>query len=383
MLKNLLEQYQDKFAIFADAKSAIATALGRHALALLLKALNVNEGDRVGVCAFTCLSVIEAVKVVGALPVYLDVDEHLCINPTEISKQSKNSLKAVILQHTFGNPGKLDNLIDACNQINSPIIEDCAHALGCSWRDKALGQFGVAAIYSFQWGKPYSTGQGGMLTINSKSLLARVDEEIARWAVSMSVTDDMTLEFQRRIYSTINKMGLESHLKYLYFKLRDKGIVKGSFSLSGEFKLYQGYAKLAGERMSAVGLKQLEQWPQLQKIRRENVALIKEAFSKAGLPLWPIPPEADITMLRYPLLSTHKTEILQVVRQKKCDIAGWYNSPVHPLGNENLAKVDYRMGDCPQSESFITRLLHIPTGLSLSREKLDSMIGILAHKYWK
>lgn len=133
--------------------------------------------------------------------------------------------------------------------------------------------------------------------------------------------------------------------------------------------------------MAAAGLKQLRQLSQLQKIRRENVALIKNAFTKAGLPLWPIPRETDITMLRYPLLSAHKKEILRVARQKKLDIAGWYNSPVHPLENENLAKVGYRMGDCPQSESFITRLLHIPTGPSLSRGKLDSMIGILAHKY--
>jgi dTDP-4-amino-4,6-dideoxygalactose transaminase len=194
----------------------------------------------------------------------------------------------------------------------------------------------------------------------------------------MSVTDDMALEFQRLIYSTINKMGLESHLKYLYFKLRDKGIVKGSFGLSGELKLSHGYIQLAGERMAAAGLKQLEQWPQLQKIRRENVALIKEAFIKAGLPLWPIPREADITMLRYPLLSAHKTEILRVARQKKLDIAGWYNSPVHPLKNENLAKVGYRMGDCPRSEFFISRLLHIPTGPSLNKENIDTMINILS-----
>ena len=356
----------------------MAFALGRQALVILLKAMGVKEGDRIGVCSFTCLSVVEAVKVCGAVPVYLDIDETLCISPDAISKHRPGSLRAVILQHTFGNPGKLDRLLAACSEILAEVIEDCAHALGCSWQDKALGQFGVAAIYSFQWGKPYSTGQGGMLTVNSKSLLARVDEEIARWAVPMSKKDDLTLEFQRRIYSFVNKAGLEIYLKYLYFKLRDKGIVKGSFSLSGEFKLYQGYIQLAGERMAAAGLKQLKRWSQLQRIRRENVALIKEAFTKAGLPLWPIQREADITMLRYPLLSAHKKEILQVARQKKLDIAGWYNSPVHPLSGSNLAKVDYQPGSCPKTELFVKKVVHIPTAITMDNLQLDKIISILS-----
>jgi len=371
-------KYEKAFGQKVCPTGARAFALGRQALVILLKAMGVKEGDRIGVCSFTCLSVVEAVKVCGAVPVYLDIDETLCISPDEILKHRPGSLRAVILQHTFGNPGKLDRLLAACSEILAEVIEDCAHALGCSWQDKALGQFGVAAIYSFQWGKPYSTGQGGMLTVNSKSLLARVDEEIARWAVSMSVKDDLTLEFQRRIYSFVNKAGLETYLKYLYFKLRDKGIVKGSFNLSGEFKLYQGYIQLAGERMSAAGLKQLKRWPQLQKIRRENVALIKEAFTKAGLPLWPIQREADITMLRYPLLSAHKKEILQVARQKKLDIAGWYNSPVHPLSGSNLAKADYQLGSCPKTELFVKRVVHIPTAITMDNLQLDKIISVLS-----
>ena len=111
MTQPLLEEYQNKFAEFVGAKHARATALGRQSLALLLKSLNIEKNDKVGVCSFTCISVIEAVKVIGATPVYLDVDRHLCINPKEILKHSKGSLKAVILQHTFGNPGKLNELI--------------------------------------------------------------------------------------------------------------------------------------------------------------------------------------------------------------------------------------------------------------------------------
>ena len=130
--------------------------------------------------------------------------------------------------------------------------------------------------------------------------------------------------------------------------------------------------------MAAAGLKQLKQWSQLQKIRRENVALVKKAFTKAELPLWPISREADITMLRYPLLSAHKTEILQVARQKKLDIAGWYNSPVHPLSGSNLAKVDYQPGSCPKTELFVKKVVHIPTAITMDNLQLDKIISILS-----
>jgi perosamine synthetase len=372
-------EYECRFAEVVGAAGARAFTLGRHALAVSLKAIGVQAGDRVGVCGYTCLSVVEAIKVCGAIPIYLDIDETLCISPDAILRHRPNSLRVVILQHTFGNLGQLDRLLAACDTIHAEVIEDCAHAFGCSWNGKPVGQFGRGAIYSFQWGKPYTTGQGGMLTIHSNSLLARVDEEIARWAAPMPLTDDLKLGIQRRIYSFVQKTGLDPHIRYLYYALRERGTVKESFPLSSDFFLYPGYIQLAGERMAAAGLAQLKKWPQLQAIRRDKVASIQEAFVKAGLPLCPISRQADITLLRYPLLSAHKAEILRVARRMKVDIAGWYNSPVHPLDHEGLAVVDYRMGDCPQSESFITRLLHLPTGPCLTRGHLDRMIGILAH----
>jgi dTDP-4-amino-4,6-dideoxygalactose transaminase len=111
-------------------------------LFILLKALDVNPGDKVGVCAFTCLAVVEAVKVCGAIPVYLDIDEHLCIDPQEILIQDAGSLKVVILQHTFGNPGRFEQLLAACNKIGAKIIEDCAHSLDCRWNNQKLGKWG-------------------------------------------------------------------------------------------------------------------------------------------------------------------------------------------------------------------------------------------------
>ena len=372
-------EYEEAFGEQVGAIAARAFNLGRHALVILLKALGVDKGDKVGVCGFTCFSVIEAVKVCGATPVYLDVDEYLCINPEQISGRETGSLKVVILQHTFGVPGRLDALLSACEKIGARVIEDCAHSLGCSWNGKPLGTFGEGAIYSFQWGKPYTTGQGGMLTVNSPSILKLIDGEIEKWALPMSRKSDITLECQRRIYSFSSRPGCQRRLKSLHTKLREAGLIKQAFDLHTNFEFFYGYIRLAGKRMATAGLETLNRWQKLQQLRRENTELIKEKFQNKGLSLWPVPEKSQVTMLRYPLLTDRKVEIIKQAQKNGIDIGGWYNSVAHPLQGDELAKVDYVAGRCSRAEDLIEHLVHIPTGAGLTKKYLDTMMEMLVH----
>ena len=378
MIDRWRKEYEEVFRDMVGAMGTRAFGLGRHGLVILLKALEVSEGDKVGVCGFTCLSVIEAVKVCGAIPVYLDVDEHLCIEPQEIIHQDVNSLKVVILQHTFGIPGRLEQLLSACNEIGARAVEDCAHSLGCSWKSRPLGSFGEAAIYSSEWGKPYTTGQGGMFTVNSKELFDEADRQTKRLALNALPKSEFVLECQRRMYSFLSGSPLERYLRYTYGKLRDVGIIKEAFELKSKFCLYKGYVRFIGEMTAKAGLKQLKNWPKLQHLRRQNTEMIEEHFSKSGLALWPKPPEADVTMLRYPILTTYKSRILEQAHKRKLDIAGWYMSPVHPLQGDDLAKVDYHRGACPRAEEMINQLIHLPTGPGFNKHNLEEMVKIIS-----
>jgi dTDP-4-amino-4,6-dideoxygalactose transaminase len=371
------KKYEEDFCKLVDVKAARAFRLGRHALVILLKALDVKEGDRIGVCSFTCLSVIEAVKVCGATPVYLDVDEYLCIDPREILRQKTGSLKVVILQHTFGCPGRLEQLLTACSKINAKVVEDCAHSLGCSWNNKKLGKFAEGAIYSFQWGKPYSTGQGGMLTVNSNRLLDNIDCQIEKSAITASTGSELLLACQRPAYSILGKTRLACYLRHHYSKLRDLRLSSGTFLPKGNFNFYPGYIRLAGRLTAKAGTKQIANWPRLQQLRRQNTAMIEEYLIKADLPLWPKPSQADITMLRYPLLTQKKSEIVSQAAKQGLDIAGWYISPVHPLKGDDLVKVGYQQGSCPKAESTINQLIHLPTDSSLDKLRLEAIVKII------
>jgi perosamine synthetase len=365
LTKNFRQEYEEVFARFADAEGARAFALGRQALSILLKALDINPGDKIGVCAFTCLAVVEAVKVCGAIPVYLDIDEYLCIDPQEILIQDPGSLKVVILQYTFGNPGRFEQNLAACKKIGAKIIEDCAHSPDCAWNNKKLGKWGEGTI-----------NYGGMLTVNSSRLLEKVDRQIERLAAPTSEKSEFINALFRRAYHPFSDSRLDCYLGYNYSRLRGMFFRKNSF-LKGAFPPLSGYPRLAPETKAKAGLKQLENWPKLRQLRLQNTAMIEQYFSNAGLSLWPKPPEANITLMRYPLRIYKKWEKVHRAGIRGLDIAGWYSSPVHPLGERDLVKVDYHPGCCPRAEGTIGRLVHLPTGPSLNKHKLQAMMKIL------
>ncbi|MGD0572046.1 MAG: DegT/DnrJ/EryC1/StrS family aminotransferase [Sedimentisphaerales bacterium] len=365
--RNFRHEYEEAFSRFADAPAARAFGLGRHALFILLKALDVNPGDKVGVCAFTCLAVVEAIKVCQAIPVYLDIDEHLCIDPHEILIHDNGSLKVVILQHTFGNPGRFEQNLAACNKIGAKVIEDCAHSLACTWNNRKLGKWGEGAV-----------GQGGMLTVNSSGLLEKVDRQIERFAAPASEKSEFIMACLRRAYHPFSQSRLDCYLGYNYSRLRSMLRFRGKSFLKDGFPECAGYPRLAGETKAKTRLKQIESWPKLQQIRRQNTAMIEESFSKAGISLWPVEPQAKITMMRYPLRVYKKWEIVHRAGVRGLDIAGWYSSPVHPLSDSDLAKVDYLRGCCPRAEGTIERLVHLPTGQSLNKHKLEAMMKIIS-----
>lgn len=360
-------KYEEAFCRYAEAYGARAFGLGRHAIFILLKSLGVNPGDKIGVCAYTCLAVVEAVKVSGAIPVYLDIDEHLCIAPSEILIQDYGSLKAVILQYTFGNPGRFEELLAACGKIGAIIIEDCAHTLDCRWNNQKLGKWGAGAVFP-----------GGMLTVNSSELLEEVDRQIERFAAAApSEKKEFMSDCLGRIYRPFSQSRLDCFLGYAYSRFRNAfGMREISFLKNG-FPSCERYVRPAGETKAKADLAKLENWQKLKQIRIDNTAMIEKYFSEAGLTLCPRQPEANITLMRYPLRVYKKWQIVHKAGMRGLDIAGWYISPVHPLNDNDLVKVDYRRGSCPHSEGTIERLVHLPTDASLNKHKLEAMMRIL------
>jgi len=373
------KKYEENFRNYTGAIGARAFGMGRHGMVILLKALGVEEGDKVGVCGYTCLSVLESIMICDAVPVYLDVDDYLCIDPAEILKQEQFSLKVVILQHTFGTCGQLDELLMACKKIGAKVIEDCAHCLDGFWDGRRLGNFGEGAIYSSEWGKPYSTGQGGMLTLQSEEMLEIVDSLIKEWALPTSKRFGFILHLQRKLYPVSILSKFKSYFAYFFAKVFKRIGHKKSLVGDKDFDFHQGYIRLIDEKTAELGIKKLARWPNLRQLRRDNTEIIEEYLEKVGLRLWPHPKKAYLTMLRYPVLVSDKAKVLKQACKNGLDISGWYTSVVHPICGEELRKVDYISGSCPKAENMIKHVVLLPIDRQLNTNKLELMMKILCN----
>ncbi|PID73748.1 MAG: L-glutamine--2-deoxy-scyllo-inosose aminotransferase KanB [Desulfobacterales bacterium] len=134
---------------------------GTAALSTALAACGVGAGDEVILPPFTFVATMEAVIMAGAVPVFADIDETLCLNPAAAEAAVTPQTKAVIPVHMCGGMARIDEIAALCRRHDLILIEDACQALGGSFNGKALGTFGKAGCFSFDAVKTVTCGEGG------------------------------------------------------------------------------------------------------------------------------------------------------------------------------------------------------------------------------
>lgn len=141
-------------------------ASGTAALQTALVSMGVGVGDEVIIPAFTFVASAEAVLSIGALPVFAEVDQTLCLDPADVEKKITPRTKAVNIVQMCGAMGRMDELIAVCQKHNILLLEDACQATGGSYKGNPLGSFGDIATLSFDSVKTVSCGEGGALLTN-------------------------------------------------------------------------------------------------------------------------------------------------------------------------------------------------------------------------
>ncbi len=170
------EKIEDKLKKFFGTKDAICFDSGRTALYFALKALGIKENDDVLVQSYTCIVVINAIKWLGANPIFIDVTNDFNMDPIDLTKKITNKSKVLIIQHTFGKPALIDELIKIARERKLFVIEDCAHSLGGKYQNRLLGTFGDIGMLSFGSDKMLSSVRGGALISNNDELIKKIRE---------------------------------------------------------------------------------------------------------------------------------------------------------------------------------------------------------------
>lgn len=166
-----VSQFEQEMARYIGVKSGVATSSGTAALHLALSALGIGEGDEVLLPSYVCASLLHAVRYTGATARFVEIHPHsFNLDVADAEKKVSRRSRVIIVPHLFGLPADLDDL----SRLSLPIIEDCAQALGATYRGKQVGSFGLLSILSFHASKVIATGEGGMLLSSSPGIAEKV-----------------------------------------------------------------------------------------------------------------------------------------------------------------------------------------------------------------
>jgi dTDP-4-amino-4,6-dideoxygalactose transaminase len=175
----LIREFEQSFQSRFGPGTAIATAYGRMAFFHILRALDLPADSEIVIPALTFWVIPELARQAGLRPVFADVNaDTFTLDPEALERAITPRTRAVVPTHLYGLPCDMDAIMKLARKHHLAVIEDCAHALGASYRGQPVGTFGDGALFSFQTIKPLNAFGGGMALVKDAEIARRVREQV-------------------------------------------------------------------------------------------------------------------------------------------------------------------------------------------------------------
>jgi len=165
-----VRNFEKAISKFLKIKYCVATTSGTMAQYVALKALGVKKGDEVMTQAFTFVATAESTIEVGAKLNIINIDETFNIDIKELEKKISNKTRVLVTVPMLGNPCKIDEIKKITKKYNVKILEDACESLGAKYKKKYVGTVGDVGIFSLDFAKTITTGEGGLIVTNNKRL---------------------------------------------------------------------------------------------------------------------------------------------------------------------------------------------------------------------
>jgi len=337
---------------FTGASYAHMVSSGSTAVTTALAASGIGFGDEVIVTPFTYLATVECIMWQGALPVFADIDETLCLSAKGIKAALTPNTKAIVLVHMCGAAADLDAIVQICEENNLVLVEDAGQALGAFYKEKSVGLFGKAGAFSFDFFKITTAGEGGLCITN--------DERVYNHMQQLSDHGHDHIGDNR---------GMEQH-----------PIMGINFRMS--------------ELHGAVGLAQMRKIKTLREAKRKNKAYLKDRLKEIPALTFRHMPDEDGdsgTFLNFFLSSTELAQ--QTMDQFAQDgVAGcnyWYTNMYHfinqwehikelkmpfKMGIHHLgAPQDYNNLELPKAQEVIGKLISLGIKANWTEQDLQEL----------
>jgi 8-amino-3,8-dideoxy-alpha-D-manno-octulosonate transaminase len=231
--KALESELQNTF----QSKHVQLVSSGTAAVSVALASAGVGAGDEVIMPAFTFVASFEAIMMLGATPILVDIDDTLGLDPEAVKQAITPKTKAVMVVQMCGSMANMDKLQEVCKANNLLLVEDACQAIGGTYKGKPLGSIGDLGCFSFDFVKTITCGEGGAVITNNKEYYLNSDH------------------FSDHGHDHVgNDRGAESHP-------------------------FLGYNFRISELHAAVGLAQVKRLPEFLEIQKKNFGILRDALS--------------------------------------------------------------------------------------------------------
>lgn len=350
----------------------------RGALSACLNFADIKQGDEVILSSFTCLAVPTAVINIGAKPVYVDINSNSLNNDIdEIVKLINPRVKAIVLQHTLGNSADIQSLVELLKTTNILIIEDCALSIGTKFKNKLLGSFGHASIFSMELSKTISTGWGGVLVINKNNFFNNIDQKYKNYHEDnfYQILKDVI----QTIFSAINNMPnfhfIGKYISYIFFKLNlfrystTVNEINGFPNVSFISKLSFPFLFLANH-----------QWGRLDSISNkcyENYSIISDTLQFNGYSVLNIANEEKHKPIssRIAFLVKDRDLVMNFFLKRGIELGNWFDGPLTPLPNNK--NFNYVSNNYYNSNVIAKHIINIPCHFRLNSNDINLICAVI------
>ena len=347
---SFVERLELQVAEFVGARFGVAAVNGTAALHTALLVAGVQPGDEVLISALTFIAPANAIRYVGAWPVFIDAEpDYWQMDPGRVldflenrcewrrgnlhNKATGRRVKAIMPVHILGHPVHMDRILEAARKFNLVIVEDATESLGAKYRESMVGKLGDIACFSFNGNKIITTGGGGMIVTDNED-----------WA---------------RKAKYLTTQAKDDPLEYIHNEI--------------------GYNYRLTNVLAAIGCAQMEQLPSYIAAKRRIATVYSKALEAVpGITTMPEASWAYSTFWLYTILVDRSAfgidsrALLRSLEQGKIQTRPLWQ-PIH----RSRAFVDCGVFECPVAERLNREALSLPCSVGITEEDLRTVLDVL------
>ena len=353
------KKFEKRLCEYLNVKHAIGVANGTDALVITLKALGIKEGDEVITTPFTFFATAEAISVVGAKAVFVDVKlNDFNIDPEKIEAAITERTKAIMPVHIFGTPADMDEINEIAKKHNLYVIEDACQAIGAEYKGIKVGGIGDIACFSFFPTKNLGTyGDGGLITTNSDELAT----------ICRAIKAHGSGENGEKAFNLLNDIHEEVQ--------EDKNADDTVYNPKKYYNYLIGHNSRLDELHAGIlniKLDYLDEWNNKRII---NAEYFDSNLKDSEFTLMNLDTRNKNVYHMYILQSENRGEVTKKLSENGIGYGVYYPVPLHL--QKVYTELGYKEGDLPNAEYLSKRTFAIPVDPELTKEEKEYILNIL------